>query len=570
MSISERETDLNNKNQHKKSNFQSNPSLFEYINETSTVENKEKPEESLYKSKSNQKKNEKKQKNKQKVMINDIYNENNMVDIREKDVKDLEIKDSNTLIPEETKKDYSKNKKRNPSDEINIINVEETSQNNQFPSISSQNKKESIIKYPSLDINTHLYDTNIRNINTIHIETEESEVKTRQNTFSSPSLLNFNLTEDYFIVSEKEIIKELIGSYINYSLSIKDTINNKLLSERRYSDFDFFHSYMISKYPFHLIPKLIEKSITSKIFLNDESKETRKKQLSYYLNFIKSHPFLSKTKEFELFVSEPRFNSSYFSSSMNKEESNPSFPISDSLRNKTISKKLLNVISYIGEFAQNTIGKKTIDSKDQNEKRILDLSLYFNKIIKDIKQVQTYMLTVLDSTKQVSDCYQKLGYSFLFLKETVFSTDIVNEVNDVVSLNDCFEGWSKVSEKLENVMTKLEKDDGNNLKDKLEGYVSIVNGVIELINRYYSYVSVYDSVKNVMKDSSLITDKERNGLNEEYKQASEYKVLFEKRLISDVGFYFEKYHSLYYDILSLFLKYLRTESNTQYYGLRKV
>ena len=484
-----------------------------------------------------------------KSPINKINNKASEIIVNDKPSKNPEIK---------------QNKKY---DKYNIEKEDE-------PIIIDFTSKKEAIEYPTIK------DVKIPSIKSNQFANEENPnnytLNSRDNNKQEENSNNFNKFNGIIKVKEKEKIKELLGSYIKYSISSVENRNEKLLCERRYSEFDTFHSYMISKYPTYLIPKLIEKNFATKILnlkgKNSDFLETRKKQLSYYLNYINSHSFLSNTDEFKKFLLEPKFDNDYF-----KNLYELSFPLVDSIRNSSYSNKFFNAISYIGEIASSTIGNKKFDIKSNDEKDIYEYNIYFNQLLKDVKQLQVHYNSAIDSTKQNSDCYKQLSFYFYYMKEIDFDNNKISEqqfeseAENTKEVSKQFEVWGKSNESLKNELLKLSEEDGMNLKDKIEGYVSLLSGICELISRYYSYLSVFEMVNSIYNESGKSIDPyQKNKLLNEFNLASHQKSKYEVDILGEIKFFTKDYQQLGQEVLTEFIKYLRTEVNTELTSLRKV
>jgi hypothetical protein len=114
--------------------------------------------------------------------------------------------------------------------------------------------------------------------------------------------------------------------------------------------------------------------------------------------------------------------------------------------------------------------------------------------------------------------------------------------------------------------------DGNNLKDKLEGYISIVTGIAEMIQRYNLYIQQYMMVTKVLATakSNRLDQITINSLSNELRIAEKFKVKFEETIITEIVVYKEKYASIIEDIKNKFTEYLKVENRVEYISLKSL
>jgi hypothetical protein len=160
----------------------------------------------------------------------------------------------------------------------------------------------------------------------------KNKIKTRPNIKEIMNLYTFLLEDnkeslknkEYYIVTEKEDIKDLLGKHKLYEIAFVNSANFKSIKcYRRYKHFYLLHERLKKKYPYIIIPKLPPQKDFSKIIISDKIfDEERLNQLNFYLNFINSHENLRKTKEFYKFTEEPTLDLTYFSDSTYNNNSN--------------------------------------------------------------------------------------------------------------------------------------------------------------------------------------------------------------------------------------------------------
>jgi hypothetical protein len=109
-----------------------------------------------------------------------------------------------------------------------------------------------------------------------------------------------------------------------------------MLCHRRYSNFDSFYKKLVKRYPFHHIPRLVEKGILNNLlpsYYNDFYEE-RVRMLKCFINYIYKDADLKASREFTKFLNDPEFDQTYFDKEENYFNYTESAKYSDSLTSK--------------------------------------------------------------------------------------------------------------------------------------------------------------------------------------------------------------------------------------------
>ena len=494
-----------------------------------------------------------------------------------------------------------------------LISKEKDQQSYKLKSIRNKNLKERKNKnMPS--------DKNKKNIHSF-IKVENNEK------------LSLNFQEGTIKVREKSSNKDYFGiiSHVNYSISFSKNINicediednnsnidessirlestnintynlcnfidNEIfLCQRRYSDFDAFNRYIITIYPYYLTPKLIEKSFTNKFFYNSNNKtkfmDTRIKQLSYYLNYYNTHPYLSQLEEYKKFLTDTSFDYSFYNNSVAKKEEE--FPVCKKIRNSTISKKALNAFNYICDVASSSISSGSIYNVNdtftsnkvyRNTKTINIINnyyLYFKNYFKDIKFFQSEFNKIIESSNLLIKNKEDICNAYKVIKDISFSKEGTNKNNNICNIkNPCnselketaykiVDNWSKTEEEIKNMIVKNSEDEGLSLVDKLEGYVLVLNGMIDLIDRYYELLKTFENIKKIETKKSMDTDENLTAkVREESIKCESLKSEFESKVLEEIDFFIKNYYNLNFDLYYSLIEYINFENNFEFGSYKK-
>jgi hypothetical protein len=161
-------------------------------------------------------------------------------------------------------------------------------------------------------------------------------------------------------------------------------------------------------YPFFLIPKLVGKNPLSKIITYDNNfYNNRRSQLTYFLNFINKHNKLRETREFTKFLNDPEFDNEYFK----KDDSIFRFPESEKLTDNVTSK-------IYGVFSNFFSKAEEIVHQSQNENKIKEISVFYNKIFDNLKEIKKAIVSYFDISPHILILSKELAIISQILKIT--------------------------------------------------------------------------------------------------------------------------------------------------------
>lgn len=131
---------------------------------------------------------------------------------------------------------------------------------------------------------------------------------------------------------------------------------------------------------------------------------------------------------------------------------------------------------------------------------------------------------------------------------------------------DWFEKWKSTEEKISTYHKKIYETDGLKIKELLEGYVSVLIGLNELIARYNNFIKQHALVLSVKRNaiSNNLNDYDKDALNKEVDRADHFKQSFEKNVLEEIRFFQKNFAPIFEDIKKMFIKYLIIENKTQH------
>jgi hypothetical protein len=157
----------------------------------------------------------------------------------------------------------------------------------------------------------------------------------------------------------------------------------KIVSYRRYDNFDIFYNYLKKKFPYLIIPKLPSKNALSKI-INQDNKfyDERRTQLKYFINYLHYHPVIGASDELKRFINGLEFDDSYFKKHTEYDSilefvNTGYYPISNKI---------------IGVFSNFFKKEERYDSNDQEEQAIIVLYKHYKRLYDHYTELKIQMV----------------------------------------------------------------------------------------------------------------------------------------------------------------------------------
>ena len=365
--------------------------------------------------------------------------------------------------------------------------------------------------------------------------------------------------KEYFIITEKEDIKDLIGKHKLYELSFVNSANFKSIKcYRRFRHFSLLHERLKTKYPYIIIPKLPPQKDFSKIIASDKIfEEERLYQLNFYLNFIFSHENLRNTKEFFKFTEEPTLDLTYFSDKLNNSTSNTYDDLdliymNVNYLNEITSKKsnysLSSSISSIYNYFTSSGTKK----REINDSEIIikKMATHFNNIIKQYTEIAKSIENIFKSNEDEANANKKISEVFLYLKDSFIHLDNY----DKVMLK-----YSERTKILSNRQIESLKK-ASKLKHKLSALINLLHGICYTLEKYLNFISKYNKLNGKIAEAKKKGNKNLNDLMKTYQIYETVKNKFEMQLSKETNIYCQIYDETTYECLLQFREVL--ESST--------
>jgi hypothetical protein len=242
------------------------------------------------------------------------------------------------------------------------------------------------------------------------------------------------------------------------------------------------------------------------------------------MNCLYNKEEIKQSREFNKFINDPVFDEVYFK----KEENMYYFPetskFSDSIGNKIYS-------TFSSFFSSNT-------SKSENQTQY-DISLgdkyellkrmecYYQNLLENFKEVKSQIVVFIYNLKKSQENYSELSNNFFYLKDVIFSNEKSRDYFSIFS--EISVGYGKISQEM------FEKT-GIYLEERFEGFLSMLQGLCDLFDRYQECITNYVNVNKAVTDSrsnSRIYDLTK--LKNEEHQIAEIKREFEKMILKEVN-----------------------------------
>jgi hypothetical protein len=367
--------------------------------------------------------------------------------------------------------------------------------------------------------------------------------------------------KEYFIITEKEDIKDLLGKHKLYEIAFVNSANFKYIKcYRRYKHFYLLHEKLKKKYPYIIIPKLPPQKNISKIIMSDNVfDEDRLQQLNFYINFINSHENLKKTKEFYKFIEEPTLDMSYFneiytgnySTCDDLDLSNMNVSYLNEITSKNKNYSLSSSINTIWNFLV-PINSGTNKKREINDSEIIikKMDIHFKNIINQYTEISKSIEKVLKSNEDEANANKKISDVFLYLKDSFIHLNNYDKV-----MLKYHEQIKILSERQIESSKKASK-----LKHKLSALVNLLCGICYTLEKYLNFISKYNKLNNKISEAKKNKSKDYQELMKQYQIYETVKNKFEMQLSKETNTYCQIYDETTYYCLLQFREVL--ESST--------
>jgi len=374
-------------------------------------------------------------------------------------------------------------------------------------------------------------------------------------------------SREYFVVSEKEDIKDLLGKHKLYEIAFVNSANFKSIKcYRRFKHFWLLNEKLKKTYPYIIIPRLPPNKDISKILSPDKIfDDDRLAQLNFYINFLFLHENLKKTKEFFKFVENATFDLSYFEekSSTNQimtpnthddlDLSGMNINYLDEITTKNRNLSISGSLSTLWNFFipyYSTNNKK----REKNDSEIIIRKMYthFNNIINQYTLISENIEKIFKANEEESTANKKISDVFLYLKDSFIHLNNY----DKVMLN-YYEQTKILSERQIESVKKASK-----LKHKLSALINLLHGICYTLEKYLNFIKKYNKLNEKMTNAKLSGNKTKNfdELNQQYQIYERVKNKFELQLSKETNIYCQIYDETTYYCLLKFREVL--ESST--------
>ena len=390
--------------------------------------------------------------------------------------------------------------------------------------LSSFDPSEDIVNESKSNINLFGSDknnkkNNIREIMRLYnllLEDDKEELKTRE----------------YFIVSEKEEIKDLLGIHKLYEIAFVNSANFKSIKTyRRFKHFWLLNEKLKKTYPYIIIPCLPPQKNISKMLSTDKVfDDDRLAQLNFYINFLFLHENLKKTKEFFKFIEDAEFDLSYFDSN----SSNNQIMTSNTHDNLDLSGMNINYLEKITSKKSNYSLSGSLSSlwnffvpyhSSNNKKReindseiiIRKMSIHFSNIINQYTLIAENIQQIFKSNEEESIANKKISDVFLYLKDSFIHLNNY----DKIMLN-YYEQTKILSERQIESVKKASK-----LKHKLSALINLLHGICYTLEKYLNFIDKYNKLNKKMNKEKSSNKKIPEELIKQYQIYERVKNKFE-------------------------------------------
>ena len=371
-------------------------------------------------------------------------------------------------------------------------------------------------------------------------------------------------SREYFIVSEKYEIKDLIGMHKMYEIAFVNSANSKSIKcYRRFKHFWLLNEKLKKTYPYIIIPCLPPQKNISKILSTDKVfDDDRLAQLNFYINFLFLHENLKKTKEFFKFVEDSNFDLFYFESNSSTNQVitpnthdnldlsgmniNYLEKITSKKSNYSLSGSLSSLWNFFVPFHSSSKKREINDS----EIIIKKMSIHFSNIINQYTLIAENIQQIFKSNEEESIANKKISDVFLYLKDSFIHLNNY----DKVMLN-YYEQTKILSERQIESVKKASK-----LKHKLSALINLLHGICYTLEKYLNFINKYNKLNNKINKEKSANRKIPEELTKQYQIYERVKNKFELQLSKETNIYCQIYDETTYYCLLKFREVL--ESST--------
>ena len=373
-------------------------------------------------------------------------------------------------------------------------------------------------------------------------------------------------TREYFIVEEKEEIKDLLGTHKMYEISFINSANVKSIKcYRRFKHFQLLNEKLKKTYPYIIIPKLPPNKNLSKMISPDKIfEDDRKAQLNFYINFLFLHENLKKTKEFIKFIETSKFDVAFYENNNSNQIMTQNIHVDldlsgmninylDEITSKNKNYSLSGSLSSIWNFFipyYSTNNKK----REINDSEIIirKMNIHFNNIINQYTLISENIEKIFKANEDESSANKKISDVFLFLKDSFIHLNNYDKI-----MQSYYEQTKILSERQIESVKKASK-----LKHKLTALINLLCGICFTLEKYLNFIDKYNALSNKMNKMKSQGNKGKNydDVIKQYQIYERVKNKFELQLSKETNIYCQIYDETTYHCLLKFREVL--ESST--------
>ena len=242
---------------------------------------------------------------KSNISFNSSSSKNDMKYNKDNIYSNKKIKDNNKEIyPDFEKQEENINNKEKGRLSFEMVDDDEVEKlrilTNNKKDFTSFDPSDDIVNKDSSDNTNIIYSSKNKILNKEKPKNDIKDIMKLYNLLLEENNNELLKNKEYFIVTEKEEITDLLGKHKLYEIAFVNSANFKLKKcYRRFKHFSLLNERLKKKYPYIIIPKFPLPKDFSQIIISDKVfDENRLFQLNFYLNFMLFHENLRKIKNF--------------------------------------------------------------------------------------------------------------------------------------------------------------------------------------------------------------------------------------------------------------------------------
>jgi hypothetical protein len=298
----------------------------------------------------------------------------------------------------------------------------------------------------------------------------------------------------------------------------------------------------------------VEKNMLSKIITIDNAfYHKRKKQLNYFINFLFKKEMIKQSKEFIKFTSDPEFDEEYFKN----EDSIFIFPEANKF-SETISNKIMNKFSSF----TSSIFQKAKDEKYEpsvEEIKINSMNHYYSQLLSNYREIKNNISIFICDLEKMGKNYSEISNNFFYLKDVFYENS---------QTKDYFLNFSDLSNELGKINMRTYEIEGLTLEDRFEGFLSVMQGLCDIFERYTEFVHSYQIVLQAVQDAKINTrNYDHTQLSHDLKNAREWKKMFEDLIFKEVKEFSRKYNKEFSTMIAHYVNLVKLLSCEEDYQL---